>query len=50
MDDTHHKCPLCDTVYSGFPYDDVVFTRKHHALLGRMLDTAWAYAITGEEN
>jgi len=48
VDDTHHKCPVCERVYSGPPYDDVVFGRRHHRLLAGMHDAAWAYAITGE--
>ena len=48
VDDTHHKCPLCERVYSGQPYDDVIFARRHHQLLRGMHDAAWAYAITGE--
>ncbi|MBT4814715.1 MAG: alginate lyase family protein [Lentisphaerae bacterium] len=49
VDDTHHKCPLCAKIYSGYPFDDVVFTRRHYALLRRMLDSAWAYAITTDQ-
>ncbi len=49
IDDTHHRCPRCDKVYSGEPYDDVVFARQHVGNLQRMTDAAWAYAVTGEE-
>ena len=28
VDDTHHQCPRCKTVYSGEPYDDVVIERS----------------------
>lgn len=48
IDDTHHQCPRCKKVYSGPPYDDVVFARRHGANLGNMSDAAWAYAITGK--
>jgi len=49
IDDTHHKCPMCNTIYSGEPYDDVIFGRKHNSNLRNMLDAAWAYAITGKK-
>ena len=48
IDDTHHECPRCRKVYSGEPYDDVIFARQHVANLHRMADAAWAYAITGD--
>jgi len=48
VDPTHHRCPKCGTVYSGEPYDDVLFSRRHRRNLARMLDAAWAFAITGE--
>jgi len=49
IDDTHHQCPRCQKVYSGEPYDDVIFARQHVGNLQHMADAAWAYAITGEE-
>jgi hypothetical protein len=49
IDDTHHQCPKCQTVYSGPPYDDVVFARRHGRNLQQMTTTAWAYAISGDE-
>lgn len=49
IDDTHHKCPKCERVYSGPPYDDVLFRKKHGANLDAMLNAAWAYAITGQQ-
>lgn len=48
VDPTHHRCPACATVYSGEPYDDVVFARVHHANLAGASAAAWAWAITGE--
>lgn len=48
VDETHHRCPKCGRVYSGEPYDDVVFSRRHEAILDGMLDCAWAGAVTGE--
>lgn len=49
VDDTHHRCPKCDKVYTGYPYDDRIYSNKHGKNLAGALDTAWAYAITGEE-
>ncbi len=49
VDDTHHQCPRCKKVYTGEPYDDVIFSRKHYQNLSRMLYAAWSYALTGEE-
>ncbi len=49
VDDTHHQCPRCKMVYSGEPYDDVIFARKHGRNLRNMRAAAWAYAITGEK-
>jgi hypothetical protein len=48
VDATHHKCPLCNTIYSGPPYDDVLFTARHQVLLQGLLDAAWAAAITDD--
>jgi len=49
VDDTHHRCPRCGEVYSGYPYDNVIYSRKHNRLTRDMETCAWAYAITGEE-
>ncbi len=49
VDDTHHRCPRCGEVYSGYPYDNVIYSRKHSGLTRDMEACAWAYAITGEE-
>lgn len=43
---TGHQCPRCKKVYTGAPYDDVIFAKDHHRNLDRMLACAWAYAIT----
>lgn len=48
VDDTHHICPKCNTVYSGYPYDNVIYSRKHSRLTNDMYACAWAYAITNE--
>jgi hypothetical protein len=49
VDATHHQCPRCKKVYSGEPYDDVIFARVHGRTLRAALTTAWAYAVTGEK-
>ena len=46
IDETHHQCPRCKKVYSGEPYDDVIFSRRHNRNLSQMTTAAWAYAIT----
>jgi len=48
VDATHHRCPQCATVYSGPPYDDVLFAARHHQNLQAMLDAAWAWTVTDE--
>ncbi len=48
VDDTHHHCPKCDRVYSGYPYDQVIYQRQHYALTRDADHNAWAYAITGD--
>jgi hypothetical protein len=48
IDATHHQCPKCKKVYSGPPYDDVIFSHEHNHNLQRMQTAAWAYAISGD--
>lgn len=48
VDDTHHQCPRCQRVYTGEPYDDVLFSRVHNQNLKRLYATAWAYAVTDD--
>ncbi len=49
VDDTHHKCPKCGKVYSGEPYDDVIFSHQHERNISAAHAAAWAYAITGKK-
>ena len=49
VDDTHHRCPSCDTIYTGYPFDQVVYSRRHGALTRDLEACAWAWALTGEE-
>lgn len=48
IDNTHHKCPVCEKVYSGFPYDNVLYGRHHSRNFSTAQDAAWAWAITGD--
>jgi len=47
VDATHHRCPRCGKVYTGQPYDDVLFGRLHDRNLRNMTAAAWAWAVTG---
>ena len=49
VDDTHHQCPRCRKIYTGEPYDDVIFSRIHSSNLKGAETAAWAYAITGKK-
>jgi rubrerythrin len=49
IDPHHHQCPVCKTVYSGFPFDNVLYSRQHSRNMGRAEDAAWAWLITGDK-
>ncbi|MFA9477011.1 heparinase II/III family protein [Phycisphaerales bacterium AB-hyl4] len=49
LSDTKHQCPDCEHIYTGEPYDDVIFARQHAANLRNAWRSAWAYAITEDE-
>jgi len=49
VDDNHHRCPQCETVYTGYPYDNVIYSRHHGRLTRDMQTCAWAYALEGDE-
>lgn len=49
VDSTHHQCPKCQKVYSGPPYDDVIFSNQHNRNLRQMLTAAWAYTMSGDK-
>ena len=49
VDNTYHRCPKCGKTYSGYPYDNVIYSRKHYRLTHDMEACAWAFAITGEQ-
>lgn len=48
VDETHHQCPKCKKVYSGSPYDDVLFAKKHSGNMETMLRCAWAWTLIGD--
>ncbi|MEW6755897.1 MAG: heparinase II/III family protein [Candidatus Latescibacterota bacterium] len=48
MDEKHHRCPQCQRLYSGYPYDHVIYARQHNDLTRDMTACAWAFALTGE--
>ncbi len=47
IDPAQHQCPSCQKIYTGEPYDDVIFSRTHNSNLQNMVAAAWAYAVTG---
>ncbi|MFW6155308.1 MAG: heparinase II/III domain-containing protein [Planctomycetota bacterium] len=49
VDAHHHRCPKCGTVYSGYPYDNVLYKTRHNKLGYRINEAGWAYAVTGDE-
>ncbi|MBN1845764.1 MAG: alginate lyase family protein [Sedimentisphaerales bacterium] len=49
IDQTHHQCPRCQRIYTGEPYDDVLFSHRHNRNLNQMAAAAWAYAVTGQK-
>ena len=49
IDTNHHRCPRCGKIYSGHPYDDVIFSQQHSRNLQQMLIAAWAYAISQDD-
>jgi oligo-alginate lyase len=49
VDAHHHKCPQCGRVYSGFPYDNVLYNHRHMENFRLAEYSAWAWAVTGEK-
>lgn len=49
VDAHHHQCPICNKVYSGFPFDNVLYNRQHRQNITLAEDAAWAWAVTGEK-
>ncbi len=46
--DTEHVCSVCGTVYTGYPYDDVVLASKHGRFADAIWDTGFMYQVTGD--
>ncbi|MEN6644041.1 MAG: heparinase II/III family protein [Armatimonadia bacterium] len=49
LDNTHHECPKCKQVYSGWPWDDVIIANIHHSFTDGIERLGLAYAFSGEE-
>ncbi|MBT5831407.1 MAG: alginate lyase family protein, partial [Candidatus Latescibacteria bacterium] len=49
LDETHHKCPKCEKVYTGAPYDDVIYGRITGQHFRTALYAGWMYQFTGEK-
>lgn len=45
---TKHRCPVCGTIYSGWPYDDVVLDRDHNRLSRAVRTLGLVYRLTGD--
>ncbi|MBI2949762.1 MAG: alginate lyase family protein [Verrucomicrobia bacterium] len=48
IDTNHHRCPKCRQTYSGYPYDNVIYSRMHQRLSRDLSACAWAYGLTDE--
>lgn len=48
VDATHHRCLKCGEVYSGYPFDNVLYKSWHGRNASHMTTAAWAFALTGE--
>ncbi len=44
-----HRCTVDQRTYTGWPYDQVIFGRRHSELAAAARDLALAYRMTGEE-
>ena len=49
VDAHHHKCPQCKKIYTGFPYDNVLYGRQHSRNFSIAEDAAWAWTVTGDK-
>ncbi|NQT94109.1 MAG: alginate lyase family protein [Lentisphaerae bacterium] len=47
VDDTHHKCSKCGTVYSGEPYDNYIYQKQHRQNFKNLMPLAMAWRLTG---
>ncbi|MBI3680953.1 MAG: heparinase II/III family protein [Acidobacteria bacterium] len=42
-----HRCPVDGRVFTGWPFDQVIFSRRHSDLAAAARDNALAYRLTG---
>jgi oligo-alginate lyase len=49
VDPKHHRCPNCGKIYTGYPYDNVIYSRTHDRLTRDLSVCGWAYALTSDE-
>ncbi|MFP4502758.1 MAG: heparinase II/III family protein [Candidatus Hydrogenedentota bacterium] len=42
---TEHVCTVCGECYSGWPYDEVYITKRHHHWLRGLPALGWAYTL-----
>jgi hypothetical protein len=49
VDPTHHQCPKCQQVYTGWPWDEVVCGMIHRRFTGAIERLGLAYAFSGDE-
>lgn len=45
-----HRCPVDRQTYTGWPYDQVIFERRHVELANAARDTALAWRLTGQRS
>ena len=46
---TRHRCPKCNTIYSGEPYDSIYTARVHGGNSSAVRDLGLAFRFTGRE-
>lgn len=46
---TEHKCDICGTIYSGYPYDDVYLSTIHDAYSRDVKNLGLAYRLSGDK-
>ncbi|MFA5857517.1 MAG: heparinase II/III family protein [Elusimicrobiota bacterium] len=46
--DGKNWCPVCKLDHPGMPYDGVVVSRKHHAILDNLFNVSIVYALTSD--
>ena len=47
---SEHRCPRCDRVYSGEPWDSVLLTGVHNGLSQASLSLAVCFSLSGDRN